>query len=652
MARIYSVKTYSQPRILLGFFLPYVLFISLSFLAYLLIDYFHYKNKLASNEVIQVELARISLLRDFEIVLPDISVLANDDYLQQYLNSSDSHSRQSLIEEFKTFLIHKRLYRMIRILDLSGMEQIRVEYRDGDIIVIPRQQLQDKSHRYYFQESIGFGLGELYISPIDLNVEFNKIELPHSPMIRFAINLYNNNNQKTAILVLNYLAQPMLDHFDQMLSGSSGHVALLNHEGYWIRSHHKENEWGFMHDSGHTFPTDHADVWEQVRRNESGQIHVTDGLFTYTTVYPIEFIGGYSENEVEDEHADHHHIDPKLYSWRIISHVPQPIIFNKITEHILGLFGVLWLALLIIGFFLSRHFCNNYILHKTLKQQNELHAKIYDTTTDGIFITDPDKNIITCNQAFTNITGYSEDEVKGLPLRILSTDINDYGFYKKLWSDLNKQGYWVGEITNKHKQGFIFNEWLRISTIYDDEGNIVNYVVIISDITKIKEREQRLQELASRDSLTGLYNRHAFYIKLENDIAYSDRYNSKLALLYIDLNEFKPINDRYGHNAGDTILIAVAKRILNNVRGLDTVARVGGDEFVVVLKNIESRSNAEKTKQILLQSIQEPIHHQSHQLIVGASIGIAIFPDEADNSNDLVSFADQAMYREKHKTEK
>lgn len=644
------MKISSKNRILLGFFLPYTTIITFSFLAYLFIDYSHNKNKLASNEIIQIELAKISLVRDFEIVLPDISVLANEKHLQQYINSADSRSRTLLIDELKTFLIHKRLYRMVRILDLKGMEQVRVEYHNGDMIVTPRHRLQDKSNRYYFQESIGFGPGELYISPIDLNVEYQKIETPQTPMIRFAMSLYNNNNTKTGILVLNYLAQPMLDHFDQMLSGSAGHVALLNHEGYWIRSHNKEKEWGFMHNSEHIFPTDHPDIWEKIIHKKTGQSMVAEGLFTYTTVYPVEFIGGYSESEVDNQHAGHHHIDPKIYSWTIISHIPSSVLLEKISAHIFGIFGALWLALFILGFFLSRHFCNNYIQHKKLKQQIELHARIYDTTTDGIFITDPDKKIIACNQAFTNITGYSEQEVTGLPLRILSSDIHDYGFYKKLWSDLNKQGYWVGEITNKHKKGFIFNEWLRISTIYDEEGNIANYIVIITDITNLKEREKRLQELASRDSLTGLYNRHAFYIKLENDIAYSVSTNSKFALLFIDLDKFKPINDRYGHDAGDTILVAVAKRIQNKVRGLDTVARVGGDEFVVVLKNIESRSNAEKTKQILLESIQEPIHHDRKQLTVGASIGIAMFPDDAVDSKELVSLADQAMYKEKHNT--
>ena len=644
------MKIPSKNRTLLGFFLPYTTILTFSFLAYLFIDYSHNKNKLASNEIIQIELAKISLVRDFEIVLPDISVLANEKHLQQYINSPDNHSRALLIEELKTFLIHKRLYRMVRILDLKGMEQVRVEYHNGDMIVPPKHRLQDKSNRYYFQESIGFGPGELYISPIDLNVEYQTIETPQTPMIRFAMSLYNKNNTKTGILVLNYLAQPMLDHFDQMLSGSAGHVALLNHEGYWIRSHNKEKEWGFMHNSEHIFPTDHPDIWEKIIHNKTGQTLDADGLFTYTTVYPVEFIGGYSEGEVENQHAGHHHIDPKLYSWTIISHITSSVLLEKISAHIFGIFGALWLVLFILGFFLSRHFCNNYIQHKKLKQQIELHARIYDTTTDGIFITDPDKKIIACNQAFTSITGYSEQEVTGLPLRILSSDIHDYGFYKKLWSDLNKQGYWVGEITNKHKEGFIFNEWLRISTIYDDEGNIVNYIVIITDITNLKEREQRLQELASRDSLTGLYNRHAFYIKLENDIAYSVSNNSKFALLFIDLDKFKPINDHYGHDAGDTILVAVAKRIQNKVRGLDTVARVGGDEFVVVLKNIESRSNAEKTKQILLESIQEPIHHDRDQLTVGASIGIAMFPDDAVDSKELVSLADQAMYKEKHNT--
>ncbi|HEY9050854.1 MAG TPA: diguanylate cyclase, partial [Gammaproteobacteria bacterium] len=375
-----------------------------------------------------------------------------------------------------------------------------------------------------------------------------------------------------------------------------------------------------------------------------GQIHVDEGLFTFSTIYPIELIGGYSKEEVENEHIGHHHQDPKAYAWRIISDIPNNVLYQHVYDHIFGMLGVIWVFLIIVGAYASMIACRSYTERSSLRLMRELHAKIYNTTTDGILITDSDSNIIAANSAFTDITGYSEQEVIGKKPSILSSGMHDRDFYQRMWAAIQKDGVWVGEVINRHKNNNNYHEWLRISAVKDESGKIINYVAMISDITEKKELESRLKTLAHRDTLTGLRNRYAFEEDIKKIILHAQTHNTKFALLYLDLDKFKPINDQYGHTAGDAVLQIVARRLMNQVRGMDKVARIGGDEFTVILNHIEKRENADKIAAAITESIEQPMHYKDNTFSISASIGVVIFPDDADNLDTLISRADKAMY--------
>ncbi|HEY9049900.1 MAG TPA: hypothetical protein VIQ03_00050, partial [Gammaproteobacteria bacterium] len=257
-------------KIFLSFYLPFILIVTASFAVYLMLEHSHEESRMADIEKTQIELARSSLVRDFENILPDIATMANEIHLQQYLTLRDEQSRQLLIKELESFLIQKRLYSMARILDLNGMETIRINYNHGKTDIVKAEKLQDKSKRYYFKESLPMGFNELYISPIDLNIEHEKIEIPHHPVIRFAMPLFDRQDKKQGILVLNYRAELMLKHFDEMLAGTIGHVALINSDGYWIRSHKREREWAFMFGRMERFGDRHPDVWDAIQKHNTG----------------------------------------------------------------------------------------------------------------------------------------------------------------------------------------------------------------------------------------------------------------------------------------------------------------------------------------------------------------------------------------------
>lgn len=631
-------------KIFLSFYLPFVFIVTTSFVVYLTLEHNHEESRMAGIEKTLIELARISVVRDFESVLPDIATMANQTHLQQFLAQGDNRSRQLVTKEFQSFLIQKRNYSMARIIDLNGMEVVRVNYNLGKTAVIPTEQLQNKSSRYYFRDSISLGLNELYISPIDLNIENEKIELPYQPVIRFAMPLFDNTNTKRGIIILNYRAEPILRHFDEMLTGTAGHVALLNENGHWIRSHKREREWAFMFGRTESFADRHPEVWDYTKEQEHGQMLVDDGLFTFATIYPIELIGGYSKEEVENEHIGHHHNDPKAHAWHIISDIPGSVLYKHTYEHIFGLLGAIWLFLILAGAYGSLIACRYYTERTSLRHIRDLHAKIYNTTTDGILITDADSNIISANNAFTDITGYTENEIVGKKPGILSSGKHDHDFYQRMWSGLKKDGTWVGEVINRHKNNNLYHEWLRISAVKDSDGNTINYVAMISDITEKKELEHRLKNLAHRDTLTGLRNRYAFEEDLKKITLHAQTHNLKFALLYLDLDKFKPINDNFGHAAGDAVLQIVAQRLMNQVRGMDKIARIGGDEFTVILNNIERREDAEKITAEIAESIEQPIHYKDNTFSISVSIGVVIFPDDADDMTTLISRADKAMY--------
>ena len=281
------------------------------------------------------------------------------------------------------------------------------------------------------------------------------------------------------------------------------------------------------------------------------------------------------------------------------------------------------------------------------EEQLRLAQRIFDGNNDAIIITDHDTRILRVNQAFCRITGYSAEEALGQTPKILSSGQHDAGFYRVMWRDLDRYGHWQGEIWNRRKSGEIFPEWLSISTVHDDRLGVCNYVGIFSDITEKKAAEERIYHMAHHDALTGLINRFMLEIQLRDAIEHSTAEGSSLAILYMDLDHFKKINDTLGHPVGDDLLKVVADRLSSSLRGSDVVCRFGGDEFIVLLKNIIQPKFAGEIAELLLEKIMHPIELEGRELFVGASIGIALYPQDAQSAEDLMRNADAALFRAK-----
>lgn len=276
-----------------------------------------------------------------------------------------------------------------------------------------------------------------------------------------------------------------------------------------------------------------------------------------------------------------------------------------------------------------------------------LYASVFEASPEAILVTDADQSILSVNRAFSCITGYGESEVVGRRPSVLSSGRHDASFYQRMWEKLHVDGHWQGEIWNRRKNGEIYPQWQTITIVRDPRGRIANYVAVFADITERKSAEAHISHLAYHDPLTSLPNRLLLSDRLDQALRGADRAGKRVGVLVIDLDHFKAINDRFGHSAGDALLQDVARRLAAAIRDSDTVSRVGGDEFVVVLPGlnhaVEARLVGEKMLTLLAPAFE--IAHAS--VPISASIGVSVYPDDGVRMEDLLEHADAAMYQSK-----
>ncbi|MES9960466.1 MAG: PAS domain S-box protein [Sedimenticola sp.] len=271
-------------------------------------------------------------------------------------------------------------------------------------------------------------------------------------------------------------------------------------------------------------------------------------------------------------------------------------------------------------------------------------AVAFENTAEGVMITNADKRILSVNRAFTEITGYSESEVIGETPQILSSGRQDRDFYRQMWGSLKSTGRWQGEIWNRRKNGEIYPEWLTISSVNDLQGNVQNYVGVFADITTIKRSQDELEYLAHHDPLTDLPNRLLFNARLKHAFERARREKHQVAVLFLDLDRFKNVNDSFGHPVGDELLKRVAARLIQDVREADTVSRFGGDEFAVLIEVVEDTDDVAKVANKLIASLKEPFNLKGRETFITASIGIALYPEDGLNASKLLRNADAALY--------
>lgn len=285
---------------------------------------------------------------------------------------------------------------------------------------------------------------------------------------------------------------------------------------------------------------------------------------------------------------------------------------------------------------------------KQTEQELRLAARVFDNATEGLLITDRDNRILKVNHAFTEITGFDAGEINGESIQtLLDSEETHREVLASIQESVFRHGRWEGELAKRRRDGTSYIAWTTVVAVRDEDDEISHFIAIFNDITEWKTARDRLDHLAHIDPLTELPNRTCFYDKLAAAIARAPRQTGSLAVLFVDLDQFKPVNDTRGHAVGDMLLRDVARRLNGGVREGDVVARLGGDEFIVLLPDLRSAQDAAAVARKIIRSLGEPFQVNEHRITIGASVGIALYPRDGRNGDQLVHAADAAMYMAK-----
>ena len=629
-------------------FLPITLVLFLIGLIYFITQTRSHRAALEGEQTRLIEFQHKLISGEFDSTTGDLLFLADHNELQAYLDSQDAELKKAVANEYLLFATRKGFYDQVRFLDDTGMEVIRVNYNAGDAAIVPDEELQFKGDRYYFANTIQLDAGQVFVSPFDLNIEQGQVEQPLKPMIRFGVPVTDRREQKRGIVLLNYLGDDLLGKMEAAAEGSESEVMLLNEAGYWLTGPDPQAEWGFMFADKQllTLANSSPQAWGQIISADSGQFETSDGLYTFATITPLNEGQVSSTGTSLANESSAGQVGSEDYFWKIVSLV-RPETLTAAVKPTLQTIGLIAIPFLLGLTAVAWSLAKASVVQEQASDDIKLTAKVFESTTEGIFITDEHGSIVNANQAFTTITGYPVNEVVGKNPRIFKSERHDEDFYKSFWKTLLENRRWQGEIWNRRKDGVVYPAFLRISAMEDEQGEVVHYVAVYNDITERKQTEERLEFLATHDPLTKLPNRALFNDRVRHAVDLASRSKKKVAMMFLDLDGFKEVNDTLGHEAGDQLLKDLSTRLREQLRESDTLARLGGDEFAFIIENINDRAAAENVAEKILGTITETMVIDEHPVKVTGSLGVCIYPDNGEEVEVLLKNADTAMYRAK-----
>ncbi len=488
------MKTYKEKnagisvkRLIQQFFIFYI---PLLFLVGVILSFFYYsdakivKTAIKKHQESDVAIKVKSITSDVKSVVSDLNFISRQHGLIQLVDKDERLDKYDLECDFLKLAEEKENYDQIRIIDTDGMEIIRVNYNNGNPVIVPDEKLQSKKHRYYFKETFALNEGEVYISPLDLNVENNLIELPYKPVIRLGTPVFDSMGEKRGVVVLNYLAGKLIDNFVALCSKDDD-VALLNSEGYWLYSLGENDRFGFMFadNKNLTFAKRYPEAWKVIVDSGSGQIDNNDGIFTFSKVYPFRGIergrvGGASTEKGVDR-----------YVWIVVS----KIVPNKLNQQIavifkkyIDIYFVITIFLALVAWMCAKISLREKMATNSLCRSEENLDGIIKSIADGIIVTDHDNNVLFMNPAAENIFGVSSEHVIGIPVDVA---IREAMLGQRVNDTLAKKqpGYqfdFTVDDPNGNKPKIMH---AHTSVIHDRKGRERGIVTIINDVTQERE---------------------------------------------------------------------------------------------------------------------------------------------------------------------
>ncbi len=625
-------------RKFLLYFLPLAcLFTGLYYLAYYY--NFHQKQSLEqAAEFRHTQLARAVLIRDLELIASDLLLLARSPEMRTLVNSGKNGLLPAVQNRFLDLARDRHIYDQIRYLDQTGQEVIRINF-DGEVSeVIDEDQLQFKGDRYYFQETSRLGENEIFVSPLDLNVERGKVEIPHKPVLRVALPMANTFKEPRGVLILNYLARPMLQRMRASLPTQSSTIyGLINSTGCWLDHPDTEKTFRFMFDKAGCFAEEHQDAWEIIRGSSVGQLNGQRGHYTFARISPVGAMTlDLTKVARSTERGGH---------WWIIAYRPLkpfPVFSGEETDLMVLFTFLILLALAGVGSWqIARSRCSR----EQWESFSSLLFHAVDQSPAGIMITNTDGDIEYINAKFTDLSGYTEEQALGQNPRFLKSDEKSSEEYADLWATITRGETWTGEFHNIKSNGDDYYAKTSISPVLDSRGEIAHFIGVQEDVTSQRRLQQELLQLATTDPLTGLHNRRFLFDCAEKEIDRCCRYHHPLSVMLMDLDHFKKINDSFGHDAGDQVLRAVARMLEGNIRSTDLVVRYGGEEFVVMLPETDLTKTLAFAERLRAAVEAMEVEGIDDGWPITLSIGCSPWHPHEKSIEDALTRADQAMYQ-------
>jgi signal transduction histidine kinase/DNA-binding response OmpR family regulator len=532
------------------------------------------------NEIRNVDLQAKIAASDFSLVKSDLMFLATENELQSMLNQALSSTeilklRQAIAKEYLSFSGYKQLYDQIRFLDTTGKEIVRVNFNKGQPSVVPEEKLQVQAQRYWFKDTLPLKSGEVFVSPLDLNIERGKIEQPLKPMIRFSTPVFDSQGQKRGIMVLNYLGEKFIDNLKKENSTTLGEMLLLNADGYWLKGEKPENEWGFMYKDrkDETFAKTYPHLWQQISTQDLGQLQTTDGLFTFKTVYPLLAMQGAKSSTGASQAFDSSQgkVDAKSYQWKIVTHVPSAVLNARSQRSFNQLFllYILFSGLIGVGAWLLA------ISHLQRRQADtELQSILADLTAiidnlaDGLLVTNTTGEITRFNPALLKMLQLGNIDLKGKDCREISqAEIGDLvqQTYKQPQEIFTAEVNLVGERVGQALATTIFKK-----ASGNDAAVWLGSVILIRDITAEKEIDKMKTDFISTVS-------HELRTPLTSVLGFASIIKEKLEtnifpLLSTEDHKLQKTIKRVGDNLD--IIVSEAERLTSLINDVLDIAKM------------------------------------------------------------------------------
>ncbi len=696
-----------------------------------------------------------------KLIAADIRYLSRLDELREYLDNGNPAARRHLENEFTAFADEYRYYDQIRLLGPDGHELIRVNYSGGKAVLVPEAELQDKSERPYYRESLRLKAGEIYVSPLDLNIEKGKIEIPFKPVLRLAAPVADSSGTVRGFLVLNLLGSALLDNLRLGFSGSPSVPMLLNHEGYWLSGPDPEKEWAFLLGRDDRFGRDYPDVWEAMSGKEAGSFRSDRGLFGFQSLSPAGIIGGEAVSGAAGTE-----------NWYLVSYTSGSEIAGHVTQR-LGNYQYALAAGIVFILALSAVRAFVRLERDNARRADSIAARVMETPSAAIVIMDGDRSIVSVNRAFRTLTGFQDVD---MPVR--SAELFPPLQFRTMtvaavWDSVFAWGRYEGEAALTRNDGTRLQVWASVASVTGSAGETTGYVMILSDISEIvrlnqqiesqnsflkilletmpapvyfkdanlryrgcnpafasvlgrrideiigktvfdiyppdeaeafdradrelmtngttqasetrlrfandvlhdviihkgvlhrpdgtpdgfvgiifdvterKRMEKDLQEQADRDALTGALNRRRLWETADHEIQRARRYGHPLTVLMLDIDRFKTVNDNFGHAAGDEVLKAMAAMVNGTLRDTDSFARIGGEEFVVLLPETGPEMALAAAERIRKRIEQTSVDTPAGRVRFTVSIGASSLSATDVKFDEILRRADSALYRAK-----